>query len=66
MSDKNKDKQGAEFENQEPEVENTDAGADGQEPEVENTDTGANGQEFGGIAEEGVATDLDMMDGGDG
>lgn len=66
MSDKNKDKQGAEFENQEPEVENTDAGADGQEPEVENTDTGANGQEFGGIAEEGVATDIDMMDGGDG
>ena len=52
MSDKNKDKQGAEFENQEPEVENTGAGADG--------------QEFGGIAEEGVATDLDMMDGGDG
>ncbi len=52
MSDKNKDKQGAEFENQKPEVENTGAGADG--------------QEFGGIAEEGVATDLDMMDGGDG
>lgn len=66
MSDKNKDKQGAEFENQEPEVENTGAGADGQKPEVENTDAGADGQEFGGIAEEGVATDLDMMDGGDG